>query len=382
MMGAVSDIDDYVYDGAGQTGILWQRTRDPALELWTSTAEPGEAISFSTQTICMDGGDPPCGGDFDVHGRTRPINAALAGADTDLDALFHGPGPVLSDRILLNDSGAVDPWVIDIDAFTVPVVGSFTSGIGDQVLLYRPGQESDAMLYIDENGDLGLEPMDYDGYAYPLAGRYRGFGGGGNDILWYDPREESFTIWQWISASHFDYVEGGTSDTANLGLEPGAEYVPLLGDFNGDTKTDIFWYSAGVAADVMWWSGSNQNNVFFEVATTQILDEYQPFVGDFDGNEVTDILWFAPHVEAAQTISKIWYFSENETFISRTLSTHRDYSPYVADFDDDGSSDILWFRPGNLSPIWRGVPGERAFACDPPVAPPPGAYPVGFGGAY
>ncbi|PRP96515.1 FG-GAP repeat protein [Enhygromyxa salina] len=346
--------------------------------------EAGEAIEFAVEYKCVDGSTPPCSSSFDVEGRTRPVNAHLAGTVSDLDVLFNGPGPVLADWLVLNDGVALDPWNIDLDGYAVPVVGSFTSGIGDQILLYRPGVEDDPLLVLDDSGLLAI-PMNHAGYAYPLAGRYRGFGGGGNDILWYDPQYVEFSVWQWIAGNPFDYIESGPADAGSLGLADDAEYVPILGDFNGDEMTDIFWYSAGVSADVMWWSVSNQDAVIFEAADVQIDGEYRPFVGDFDGNGVSDILWFASYAEAVKETSKIWYFSEDETFASVTLSTNLDYSPYVADFDGDGCSDILWYKPDNPkheSPLWRCVPNQRDFVCEPPVTTPTSAYPVGFGGAY
>ena len=30
-------------------------------------------------------------------------------------------------------------------------------------------------------------------------------------------------------------------------------YDPLAGDFNGDGKSDVFWYVAGPAADSVWY---------------------------------------------------------------------------------------------------------------------------------
>jgi hypothetical protein len=384
IMGAVSSVDDYAYDGSGRTGIMWTQTRSPDLEVWTSTAGPGQEIQFTVEPKCATGEEPPCLGSFDEEGRVRPSPAFLTGTAADLDVLFHGPGSVLTDSILLNDAGAFDPWVVDLDAFSIPVVGSFGSGINDQILLHRPGPEEDALLVMDDAG-LSVVPMNYSGYAYPLAGAYRGFGGAGIDILWYDPRHNEFTVWQWFANDPFTFSDSGPGDASGLGLEDGTEYVPVVGDFNADGRTDIFWYAAGENTDFMWWSDSNQDAVLFDVAAGQIDQDYRPFVGDFDGNGTSDILWVSSYEDEVGVSSKIWYFEDDETFDSVLLSTNKDYSPYVADFDDDGCSDILWYQPTDperLSPVWRCLPREREFACDAPVIPPAQAYPVGFGGGY
>jgi hypothetical protein len=384
MMGVVSQVDDYGFDGTGQTGILWQTSRSGRLERWSATGAPGQPIEFAVDELCADGSPPPCLGAFDTEGRVRASPALLDGGASDLDVLFHGPGPVLADFLALNDGVGLSAEGMDLDAFAVPVVGSFGPGNGDQILLYRPGSDQDALLMIAD-GDVTTMPMNFAGYAYPLAGRFRGFAGGRNDIIWYDPQSNQVSSWQWDGQQDFDFIVNSPFDAGSLGLDDGVEYMPILGDFNGDAMSDIFWYSAGGGADIMWWSQSDSDFIMFAAASAQVTQDYRPFVGDFDGDGTDDILWFAAYGEVARVTSKIWYFSENETYTSRVLSTHRDYSPYVADFDDDGCSDILWYKPDdpNLeSPLWRCLPNDRDFACEPPLTTPAGAYPIGFGGAY
>lgn len=84
-------------------------------------------------------------------------------------------------------------------------------------------------------------------------------------------------------------------------------------------------------------------------------------------------------------ISSIWYFNEDAGHTTRLHTVHRDYSPYVADFDRDGCTDILWYQPDDpdqQSRIWRCLAGARDFACDPPVKHPQSSYPIGYGAAY
>ncbi|KIG12932.1 hypothetical protein DB30_00888 [Enhygromyxa salina] len=383
MMGVVSQVDDYAYDGTGQTGILWQSSRSAQIQRWTSARTPGNAIEFLVDELCANGGVPPCDGPYDSEGRVRPIPALLSGGASDLDVLFYGSGQVLEDAVAINDGTSLVPLNLDLDWFAVPVVGSFGSGNGDQILLYRPGAEQDALLVLDD-GNVATYPMNFAGYGYPLAGRFRGFGGGRNDIVWYEPHSHGVSSWQW-DHQDFEFAANSPFDGEALGLEQGMEYMPILGDFNGDALTDIFWYSAGDGADIMWWSQSDMDSIIFSAASAEVTHDYRPFVGDFDGNGTEDILWFAPYAEAVQVTSKIWYFTEQETYTSQTLSTRQDYSPYVADFDDDGCSDILWYKPDDPSmesPLWRCLPNERDFACEPPLVTPAAAYPVGFGGAY
>jgi hypothetical protein len=254
----------------------------------------------------------------------------------------------------------------------------------DQVLLYQPGPQTEALWVIDDDEVSAIE-VDFPGYAVPLAGRYRGFGGGGNDILWYQPETVEFSVWQWFGNDAFEFLNQAPGDAGMHGLAAGAEYVPLMGDFNGDQKTDLFWYAPGEVVDHLWISLSGAFSVTFESHDMDVDGNYRPFVGDFDGNETHDILWYAVADEREGHASVVWYFDEDGSHTSKAIDVHQDYSPYVGDFDDDGCSDILWHRPQSptdQSLLWRCLPGERAFACDMPMTTPADAYIVGFGGAY
>jgi hypothetical protein len=197
MMGPVSLLSDYSYDGTGRTGIAWYTPKSNQLDLWTSTSAPGDSIEFETTARCLDGGPgPACAGDFDTSGRSRPVPLFGRGDDVDLDVLFYGPGQQLDDVLALNDGALLDPWVIPDGAYAIPIVGSFGNGVNDQVLLYQPGPGADVLLRLDADG-ITVSPAPISDYAIPLAGRYQGFGGGGNNIIWYSPQSNSARVWWW-----------------------------------------------------------------------------------------------------------------------------------------------------------------------------------------
>jgi hypothetical protein len=368
-------VADYAYDGSERTSLLWYTPRGNILEQWIGVGEPGQPISFEASARKIEP---------DPHGRTRPMPLFATGTRLDLDLLMVGQGPNLADRLLHNDGFALAPFDVPLDAYVVPVIGSFGDDMRDQVLLYQPGPQTEALWVIDDDEVSAIE-VDFPGYAVPLAGRYRGFGGGGNDILWYQPESVEFSVWQWFGNDAFEFLNQAPGDAGMHGLAAGIEYVPLMGDFNGDQKTDLFWYAPGEVADHLWISLSGAFSVTFESHDMDVDGNYRPFVGDFDGNETHDILWYAVADEREGHASVVWYFDEDGSHTSKAIDVHQDYSPYVGDFDDDGCSDILWHRPQSptdQSLLWRCLPGERAFACDMPMTTPADAYIVGFGGAY
>ncbi|KIG15097.1 hypothetical protein DB30_06005 [Enhygromyxa salina] len=153
-----------------------------------------------------------------------------------------------------------------------------------------------------------------------------------------------------------------------------------MGNFDGDNRTDIFWYTPGAAPDWLWLSDSTQVGVTFINYLFAVDGEYHPIVGDFDGDADDDILWYRPAAEIAGGPSWLWYF-EGAAVEVRALEVAGDYVPYAEDFDGDGCTDILWYdpvAPDNPSPVWRCVPEERTFSCEDPLPTPKAAYPVGL----
>jgi hypothetical protein len=69
------------------------------------------------------------------------------------------------------------------------------------------------------------------------------------------------------------------------------ELTPLIADFDGDHRSDVFWYGPGAAPDVFW---SGQAGGRFAGKAMTVGGDYQPFTGDFNGDGRRDIFWYAP----------------------------------------------------------------------------------------
>jgi hypothetical protein len=54
------------------------------------------------------------------------------------------------------------------------------------------------------------------------------------------------------------------------------DYVPLVGDYNGDGKSDIFWYGPGAAQDALW-SGTSTRGTFLDGVSVRVNGNYEPF---------------------------------------------------------------------------------------------------------
>jgi hypothetical protein len=199
--------------------------------------------------------------------------------------------------------------------------------------------------------------VDQDGWRIPLTGHFRSRTHW-TDILWFEPR--SATIDTWMFNHDFSTMKSGPMSTELRGVVAGIEYFPIVGNFDGNNATDLFWYAPGPASDWLWLSDANQDVILFDNYQFAVDGDYHPIVGDFDGDGDDDLIWYRPATEMAGGLSFSWYF-DGPSIDVRALSVVGDYVPYVEDFDGDGCTDILWYdsvSPNAESSVWRCVPGD------------------------
>lgn len=214
------------------------------------------------------------------------------------------------------------------------------------------GAGPDPMWTFRADGSFDQTAPRVTGSYVPAAGDFDG--DGHSDIAWYGAWDRPDTIFGGTRS------QGGFAPRA---LDQRGSFVPVPGDFNADGLDDIFWYQPGgdpIVADPSR-SGSNYepnarpDQVWlarpgggWAVANRSLVGAAQPLAGDFDGDGDTDILWYRPGAEA----DVLWRFA-NGTPTAVTLSIYGNYRPVAGDFDGDGVDDILWHAPGAaLDPVW------------------------------
>ena len=98
--------------------------------------------------------------------------------------------------------------------------------------------------------------------------------------------------------------------------------MAAIGDFDGDTKTDLLWRYYGTGAlqgmNVVWYM--NGSTFQGETVFSQITDTAWEVgaVGDFDGDGDPDILWRYYGTGAYQGINDIWYM-DGTTFLREEI---------------------------------------------------------------
>jgi hypothetical protein len=362
-------------------GLLWYQPLPDRLLEWRFDAQQVGPLSYQAVVRCPNH-ESPC--ILTSSGaRWHPIMGQFAGNSHALDVFMYSPDQD-ADVLLRNRAHegfeSFERVVAPAPNRAIPVVGNFGGGgPRDQILWYRPGPNSDQMWAFAEDGSHEVVPtdVDQDGWQIPLTGHFRSRTHWA-DILWFDPRDATLDMWQFNY--DFSATKSGPGSVELLGVVDGTEYLPIVGNFDGDNRTDLFWYAPGPAPDWLWLSDGNQYVINFNSYQFAVDGDYHPIVGDFDADGDEDLFWYRPAAEASGGPSYVWYF-EGPSVAVRPVAIQGDYVPYVEDFDGDGCTDILWYDPvtlGSPSPVWRCLPEQQTFSCDEHMATPELAYPIGF----
>jgi hypothetical protein len=268
------------FDGDHRDDILWYGPGSLDDSLWWGRSRRGETEVDHNYSV--SGNRDGLAGDFDGDGRTDIYWYAGSGG---AESLWWGRGNrrLLPAEAVRQNSGDY-----------VPVVGDFNGDDRADILWYGPGPREDGLWWgtkrPDGDGELPFRPVldamfPGDGREYvPVSGDFDG--DGRDDILWYGNGSDADALWLGHPSGRFIPV----SDSPQT--REGRTYEPFVGDFDGDGRSDIFWYGEGANPDALWWGTEGAG--FRPDDRYQTAGHHLPVIGDFDGDRRDDVVWYGP----------------------------------------------------------------------------------------
>ncbi|MGH9892807.1 MAG: FG-GAP-like repeat-containing protein, partial [bacterium] len=174
-------------------------------------------------------------------------------------------------------------------------------------------------------------------------------------------------IWYGTTTGDFQVVQNPPALQTNGRMQ---SCDPVIADFNGDGRSDIFWdrklgdlrtWDPGDNSQTrdMWignGDGTFQKYPSFAM-TSGRLDQTMPHVADFTGDGLLDVMWDLKHPDGRTedwpnnaNVRDLWVNEGdglNFTVYQQFAPTSGDMQytiPHVADFNGDGIADIFWDR--------------------------------------
>lgn len=178
-----------------------------------------------------------------------------------------------------------------------PFTGDFDGNGFTDIFWYQPGSGADYIWWndtitapnvLDEYQEFHEQRVEVTGNYIPIVGAFDNIYAP-QDILWYGVGNQTDFIWYGKRDQSFD-----TSKSLWKQMSKGLQ--PIAGNFMGDRMTDIIWNKLEddneLSSEVVWEFREDGGTP--RTTTTAVHGFYTPLVGDFNGDFQSDVYWYQP----------------------------------------------------------------------------------------
>jgi hypothetical protein len=134
-----------------------------------------------------------------------------------------------------------------------------------------------------------------------------------------------------------------------------------IGDFDGDTGADVFWYHEGDGAMALHLVEGGRDGLQVTAFADRVRPEMRVVSGDFDGNGLSDLVLY----DDVSGLAAEWFFDAGAAIDGRLVAPGAGFRLNAGDFDGDGRDDLIWHGPAaGVDAFWYGT-SDRSFRAAP-----------------
>jgi hypothetical protein len=157
-------------------------------------------------------------------------------------------------------------------------------------------------------------------------------------------------VWYWLtSGTGYNYASQGGRQWGNQSLGD----IPMLGDMDGDGKSDLVIWRASTGT--WYWLSSSTNYSYVSAVGLQWGNNSlgdKPLIGDFDGDGMSDLaVWRASNGTWYWLTSSTNYSYASAAGVQWGNSSLNDVT-LTGDLDGDHKTDLIIWRPSNGTWYW------------------------------
>jgi hypothetical protein len=250
----------------------------------------------------------------------------------------------------------------------ISVAGDFNGDGNRDALAYASGARGDNLWYgTTSSGFHAGASITVNGLYIPFVGDFNG--DGHDDVLWWAIDGGDTSVWYGAGGAT-PFRHGPPFAAPPLIGFAGDSYLPAIGDFDHDGKSDIAWVDNGEggpdaneASQIFYGTASgfrvSQHWVPTPTCPLEPVGRIVPagtiicagLAGDFNGDGRDDLLFY----RSGGSPDALRYSTGTGFESGPAISVSGVYDPLAADFNGDGKTDVFWYSPGTAADyLWYG----------------------------